>query len=170
LFPGTGGIRRLSENIRASSRQKVENPRADLGDTYRDMSDEELLRRWSEGQLTDVAMDVAREEFARRAIVPPPIVRAEVSDAIGPEETVTFVTVARSLVPTELQILRARLEGDGIPALVVDEGINRINSLWSIAVGGARLLVPQQFAADAKQIIALVRSGSFSLREGDDVG
>jgi len=148
----------------------MEDPRADLGDIYRDMSDEELLRRWSEGQLTEVAMDVAREEFSRRAIVPPPIVQAEVSDATGPEETVTFVTVARSLIPTELHILRARLEGDGIPSVVVDDGINRINSLWSIAVGGARLLVPQQFAADAKQIIALVRAGTFSLREGDDLG
>ena len=148
----------------------MEDPRADLGDVYRDMSDEELLRRWSEGQLTDVAMDVAREEFSRRGIEPPPIAQAEASDATGSEETLTFVTVARSLVPTELQILRARLEGDGIPALVVDEGINRINSLWSIAVGGARLLVPQQFATDAKQIIALVRSGTFSLREGDDLG
>ena len=148
----------------------MEDPRADLGDIYRDMSDEELLRRWSEGQLTEVAMDVAREEFSRRGIVPPPIVRAEVSDATGPEETVTFVTVARSLIPTELHILRARLEGDGIPSVVVDDGINRINSLWSIAVGGARLLVPKQFSADAKKIISLVRSGTFSLREGDDLG
>jgi hypothetical protein len=148
----------------------MEDPRADLGDAYRDMSDEELLRRWSEGQLTDVAMDVAREEFSRRGIEPPPLARVEAAEPTGPEEALTFVTVARSLVPTELQILRARLEGDGIPALVVDEGINRINSLWSIAVGGARLLVPQQFAADAKQIIALVRSGKFSLREGDDLG
>jgi hypothetical protein len=90
--------------------------------------------------------------------------------ATDSEETVTFVTVARSLVPSELHILRARLEGDGIPSFVVDDNITRMNSLWSVAVGGARLLVPQQLAADAKQIIAHVKSGRFALREGDDLG
>jgi hypothetical protein len=148
----------------------MKDPRAGLAEIYRAMSDEELLQRWSDGQLTEIAMDVAREEFSRRGLEPPPIVKAEASDTAGPEETVTFVTVARSLTPTDLHILRARLEGDGIPSLVVDEGINRINSLWSIAVGGARLLVPKQFSADAKKIISLVRSGTFSLREGDDLG
>jgi hypothetical protein len=147
------------------------NPRADLSETYRDMSEEELTERWIGGQLTDVAMEVAREEFARRGIEPPEIAEQEdVSEPIGPEETVTFVTVARSLTPSDLDVLRARLEGDGIVSFVVDGNITRMTSLWSIAAGGARLLVPQQQAAQAKQIIDLVRSGALALREGDDLG
>ena len=148
------------------------NPRADLTDTYRDMSDEELMERWLDGHLTDVAMDVARAEFSRRGIAAPEVVPREDDDDEGPgsEEAVRFVTVARSLIPSELHILRARLEGDGIPAFVVDDNITRMNSLWSVAVGGARLQVPQQRAAEAKQIIAYVKSGRFALGEDDDLG
>lgn len=144
---------------------------ADLSETYRDMSDDELLELWTEGSLTEVAMAVAREEFSRRGIQPPAVAPPEsVDEEIGSEEAVTFVTVARSLVPSELHILRARLEGDGIPSFVLDDNITRMNSLWSVAVGGARLLVPQQLAAEAKQIIEHVRSGRFSLRASDDLG
>jgi hypothetical protein len=146
----------------------MEDPRAGLAEIYRDMSDDELIQRWTDGHLTQIAMQVARDEFSRRGIEPPQVAREDASDATGPEETVTFVTLARSLAPGELQILRARLESDGIPAFVVDDNINRMT--WSIAVGGARLLVPQQFAAEARQIIDLVRSGRFSLRQDDDLG
>jgi hypothetical protein len=146
----------------------MEDPRAGLAEIYRDMSDEELIQRWTDGHLTQIAMQVARDEFSRRGIEPPQVAREDASDATGSEETVTFVTLARSLAPGELQILRARLESDGIPAFVVDDNINRMT--WSIAVGGARLLVPQQFAAEARQIIDLVRSGRFSLRQDDDLG
>jgi hypothetical protein len=147
------------------------NPFAELSETYRDMSDKELMERWSDGHLTDVAMEVARSEFFKRGIHPPQASAAEKPDAANStEETVTLVTVARSLIPSELHILRARLEGDGIPSFVIDDNITRMNSLWSVAVGGARLLVPQQFAAEAKQIIEHVKAGRFALREGDDVG
>jgi len=149
----------------------MSDPRAELSETYRNMSDEELSALWAEGNLTEVAMAVARAEFSRRGIQPPQLAPPENGDEpTGMQETVTFATVARSLVPSELHILRARLEGDGIPSFVIDDNITRMNSLWSVAVGGARLLVPQQLAAEAKQIIDHVRSGRFALREGDDVG
>lgn len=144
---------------------------ADLSETYRDMSDDELMELWTDGHLTEMAMAVASAELSKRGIQPPELAPPEIADEeIGIEEAVTFVTVARSLVPSELHILRARLEGDGIPSFVLDDNITRMNSLWSVATGGARLLVPQRLAAEAKQIIEHVRSGRFSLRESDDVG
>jgi hypothetical protein len=147
------------------------NPRAELTETYADMSDAELMERWSDGNLTDLAMEVARAEFAKRGIEPPEIKPQQNADeATDSEEAVTFVTVARSLVPSDLHVLRARLEADGIPSFVVDDNITRMNSLWSVAVGGARLLVPERLAADARRIIEYVRSGRFALRDGDDVG
>jgi hypothetical protein len=147
------------------------DPRAELAETYRDMNDAELMERWIEGNLTEVAMEVARAEFSRREIQPPEVLpQNDADETADAEETVTFVTVARSLIPSELHILCARLEGDGIPSFVVDDNITRMNSLWSVAVGGARLLVPQPLAAAAKQIIAHVKSGRFALREGDDLG
>ncbi len=147
------------------------NPRADLSETYREMSDEELQERWIDGHLTEIAMEVARAEFFRRGMQLPEISTREYDDAASAsEETVTFVTVARSLSPWELDILRARLAGDGISSFVVDGNINRMNSLWSVAVGGARLLVPQQKAEQAQEIIAYVKSGRLAWRDGDDVG
>ena len=147
------------------------NPRAELSETYREMSGEELMELWIDGNLTEIATEVARAEFSRRGIQAPELAPPENADgAAGAQETVTFATVARSLIPSELHILRARLEGDGIPSFVVDDNITRMNSLWSVAVGGARLLVPQQLAEEAKQIIDHVKSGRFALREGDDVG
>jgi len=147
------------------------DPRPELYETYRQMSDEELLERWIDGNLTEVAMDVARAEFARRGFQPPEVApHASTDEAPGTEETITFVTVARSLIPSDLQILRARLEADGIPSFVIDDNITRMNSLWSVAIGGAKLLVPQQLALEAKQIIGFVKSGRFALREGDDAG
>ena len=83
-------------------------------------------------------------------------------------ERVTFVTVARSLDTSQLQVLRARLDAEGIPSFVADEGMNQMISLYSVALGGMRLMVPEEFAADARQIIGLVKSGRFAFREGDD--
>jgi hypothetical protein len=85
----------------------------------------------------------------------------------GAGETVTFVTVARSLIPSELYVLRGRLEGDGIPSFVLDDNIVRMNSLWSVPVGGARLLVPQPLAAEAREIIKLLRAGRFAIGEDE---
>jgi hypothetical protein len=148
----------------------MSNPRADLSETYRDMSDEELLERWIDGHLTELAMEVARAEFSRRGIQAPEVATEQnADDAANAEHSVTFVTVARSLIPWELDILRARLQSDGIASFVVDDNVNRMNSLWSIAVGGVRLLVPQQLATEAKEIIGHVKSGRFALGEGDDV-
>ena len=144
------------------------DPRLELSDAFREMSDEELAERWAAGQLTDLAMEVARAEFARRGIEPPAIDAAQPpadDDAAG--EAIAFATVARSLMPAELQVLRARLESEGIPAFVADGEINRMNALWSIAVGGARLMVPREFETEARQIIALLKAGRFALRDGE---
>ena len=146
------------------------NPRAELMETYRDMSDEELLERWTDGHLTEVAMEVAQLEMSRRGIPVPEISPSEGDDGDVPEERVTFVTVARSLGASQLQTLRARLDAEGIPSFVADEGMNRMISLYSLALGGMRLMVPEKFADDARQLIALVKSGRLAYREGDDPG
>ena len=146
----------------------MSNAREELLEIYREMSDEELIERWIAGNLTEIAMSVAWAEFSRRGIQPPYVrSSAQAGDATGTEEPVTFVTVARSLIPSELYILRARLEGDGIRSFIVDDNLTQMNPLWAVAVGGARLLVPQQHARDALQIIHLLQSGRFALQEAE---
>jgi hypothetical protein len=83
------------------------------------------------------------------------------------DETIEFVTVARSHDTSEMFILSARLEAEGIPSFVADANINQTYSLLSIASGGVRLQVPGEFADAAKRIIADVNSGLLAL---DDEG
>jgi hypothetical protein len=141
--------------------------REELSDTFNQMSDEELIERWSSGKLTEVAAEVARAEFARRQIAVPEVIQPESVDEEGPQHDVSFATVARSLEPLQIEMLRARLEAEGIEAFAVDEGINQVNNLISIAVGGVRLMVPKESADEARRIIQLVRSGKFALRDDE---
>jgi hypothetical protein len=133
------------------------------------MSDEELMERWCGGYLTDVAVEIARTEFSVRGIQPPAYVAKEVD--VGPVndgEPSDLVEVARSQALVELEVLGARLRSEGIPPLIVNANTNRMGPQFSNAAGGARLLVPSQFAKDAMEIVALVKAGVFTLGETDD--
>jgi len=148
-----------------------DDSRACLSDSFREMSDQELLERWSGGYLTEIAVEVARKELTRRGIHPPPYV-AKVPDnlAVDEAEPSELAEVARSQVNVELEVLGARLSAEGIPSLIVNANSNRMGPQFSNAAGGSRLLVASQYEKDAKQIIALVKAGAFALKEGDDVG
>ena len=144
--------------------------RDELADTFGQMGDEELLERWRSGYLTEVAVEVARAELARCGIGAPDFVARELpGEDLGQQENVAFVTVARSLDPIQIEMLRARLEAEGIEAFAADAGINQLNALFSIAVGGVRLMVPRESADEARRIIGLVRSGRFALRDDDEL-
>ena len=143
--------------------------RTELADTFGQMSDEELLERWRSGSLTEVAVEVARAELDRRGINAPQFVPFELPEVDPePQGDVSFVTVARSLEPLQIEMLRARLQAEGIMAFAIDAGINQVNALYSIAVGGVRLMVPRESADEARRILGLIRSGRFALRDGDD--
>jgi putative signal transducing protein len=141
--------------------------REELSDTFRQMSDDELIERWSSGKLTEVASEVARAEFVRRKMAVPEIVQPEPIDEDASQDDVSFATVARSLEPLQIEMLRARLQAEGIEAFAVDAGINQVNNLVSIAVGGVRLMVPKESADEARRIIQLIRSGKFALRDDE---
>jgi len=140
-----------------------------LADVMGQMSDGELLERWTSGNFTEVAAAVARAEFVRRGIDLPQVVTHPVSDAdpAGAGD-VSLVTVARSLEPMQIEMLRARLQAEGIPAFAVDGGLTQTNALYAIAVGGVRLLVPKESAEDARYLIGLIQSGGFALRDGEE--
>ncbi len=80
------------------------------------------------------------------------------------------VEVARSMGsgPGELEILRARLTSENIPCYIADANTNAMNALWSVALGGTRLMVPAAHASAAREIVALVRSGAFELGDDED--
>lgn len=83
----------------------------------------------------------------------------------GPHD---LVEVERAFAAPDLAALHARLQAEGIRSLIADGDTNRMNPLWSVAMGGARLLVPREQLPAAREIIGLVKSGAFALREDED--
>jgi hypothetical protein len=67
------------------------------------------------------------------------------------EELVT-VHVARHM---EAQILKGKLESEGIPALLSYESAGLVYGLTVNGLGEVRILVPKDLAAEAKEILGI---------------
>ena len=137
-----------------------------LAEIYRNFSDEYLLEKLDSGTMTDLAVKVAKQELATRGISWLPMPQEKTAEPVR-YQALQFVTVANSFNSIALHILRARLEAEGIPAIVADANMAQS---YSVAVGGARLQVPSEFYDEARQIIADVNSGALALNDDDDVG
>jgi hypothetical protein len=91
--------------------------RASLAAKFLALDDFELSELYRSGELTELASDVAREELARRgldtsATAPSPQSEPEVSSE--PLIQGDLVMVARLLDATEAEMLRGRLEAEGV--------------------------------------------------------
>ena len=75
------------------------------------------------------------------------------------------VTVGRYDFPYEAHIARARLESEGIPAFVVDEHTINMQWLYSQALGGVKVQVPERFAEEALAILNEDRSSDLPDQE-----
>jgi hypothetical protein len=64
-----------------------------------------------------------------------------------------WVTVASFSQPVEAHLARTKLESEGIPCVVDDEYLVRVNWLLSNAVGGVKLRVPPEDAAHARELL-----------------
>lgn len=80
-----------------------------------------------------------------------------------------FETIARSTVPSDLEIIKALLESEGIPAFILDGGINQVYSLIAVATGGARLQVASEYVDAARQILMALDAGQLALDDDADV-
>lgn len=76
-----------------------------------------------------------------------------------------LVTCAHFYDPLEAHVVRARLEAEGVPATVADDQMINANWPLSVALGGARVQVPDAFLAEARAIIEHYSGGTFA----DDV-
>ena len=137
-----------------------------LAEKFRLYGDDELLELLRSGDLTEVAQTVARAELASRGVdaVSPP--EAE------PEPTVEgdLVTVARMYNPLEAEMLRGRLESEGVPAMVADTQTAQVNPFYKLAIGGVRVMVPEAYLARAREIVRADARGDYALDDGTDVG
>jgi len=61
----------------------------------------------------------------------------------------------------QAEIVRGRLEAEGIPAILGNRHLVAADWMYSQALGGVRILVPREFISDAREIIADIDSGQF---------
>lgn len=136
-----------------------------LSNHFAEMSDDELLARYKPGSLTEVASAIAIEEISRRRLEIPV---CESSTPEVHEYAGDYEIVARFFNPTEAYVVCSCLEAAGVPAIVADAQLVQTNSLWAIAAGGARVLVPALHVAEAKEVIAAFNNGAFELSDEDE--
>ena len=154
---------------------KIPGPsRESLAEYFGNLADDYLLEVYNSRTLIPLAIEVADRELTRRNIPhPPPSAVGEKEEEVkAPDdgEPVVFATVARSWSTSQMEILRARLEAEGIPAFVVDGGMSQLYPSLSQPIGGARLQVPQERAREAKELIAAVNSGALRATNEDVEG
>ena len=65
-----------------------------------------------------------------------------------------LVIVGRYITAFEAHVAKARLESAGIPAFVEDEYTVGMNWLYSNAIGGVKVRVPESLAAEAQELLA----------------
>ena len=134
----------------------------DLARRYRDISDEELLRMASSGNLTTLAQDVAAAELRSRGIAPVPPRNEETA---APETPSDFVTIYSTLDWHQAQAFKARLAAEGVPIYIGDAHTNQTDPLLTPALGGFRIRVPAERVREASEILAAIQAGKFALDE-----
>ena len=77
-------------------------------------------------------------------------------------------TVAQFSFPYEAQIAWAKLDSEGIPAFIADEHTINANWLYSNALGGVRLQVPEALVEAASGILAQEYASHLENEQGYD--
>jgi len=140
-----------------------------LAREYRNISDEELISMWASGTLTELARDVAARELRGRGVDLDRLRERPAERESTPEAATSgFVTVYRTMSLSQAQLLRARLEVEGIPPYVADEHTVQTDQLLAPAMGGFRVRVPRETVAEARQLLSWIEAGDFALEDGDE--
>lgn len=77
-----------------------------------------------------------------------------------------LVTISRYSLPYEAHLAKSRLDAEGIPAFIADEHTINMQWLYSNALGGVRLQVPEAYAEDARRILDEDREQDLLDQEG----
>jgi len=154
--------------------------RESLLDRFRLLSDKELLGLLQSGDLIDLAKEVAAEELRHRGVeLAKPATEANTAnedalgsadneDALGSEDNAPtgggdLVPIARFFTPVEAHMLQSRLQADGVLAVVVDAQLVGVNPLFTLALGGVRVLVPESDYERAREIVSAIARGDYVL-------
>jgi hypothetical protein len=78
--------------------------------------------------------------------------------------------VARYLIPMDASLAQGCLVAAGIPAVLADAHLMQAHMLLAPALGGVRILVPEDHLVQAQAVLEAYRRGEFALSEDADVG
>lgn len=81
-----------------------------------------------------------------------------------------LVELARYLIPMEASLVQGCLVAAGVPAVLADAHLVQTDLLLAPALGGVRILVPQDHLAQGQAVLAAFQRGEFALGEDADVG
>lgn len=140
----------------------------ELEASFQLLNDDELLRRASSGNLTELAQKVAQAEINARGLKIEPY---QDDTAIAEPDFVghgDLLILTRYLSPTEAYLLEACLEAEGIPSMVTDAHLIQANELLSVALGGARVLVPESHFEQAQAVFTAFKAGEYEIDDNDD--
>lgn len=138
----------------------------ELAAKYAVMSEAELMElARSYDELTEIAQEALRVEFARRGLEPP-----LVEEAALPEEAETrrLVTVRRYRDMAEAFVGRSLLESAGIRARIADENLVRLDWFYSNLVGGMRLQVDARDELAARELLEKSAPGLIAFDEEEE--
>jgi Putative prokaryotic signal transducing protein len=148
----------------------MEPTRQDLEARYREIDDDELLRRFSSGTLIALAQSVARDELRRRRLPIPKENPAQTNaQEPMPGDGDDLVAVARFFATTDAHILAGLLTAEGVPAFVADVHATQAQPHLAIATGGVRVLVHAREEKRAHEIVAAFNRGEYSLADDAEI-
>jgi hypothetical protein len=147
----------------------VESERTELKVRFEQMDDDELLRRYRSGDMTAVAMDVAAAELATRGLSTemPSASPATEEVVLDDEVTGDLVCLTRTGSPVHAELLCGLLGSEGIHAVAADANLVRVNSVWTQALGGIRVMVRESDVVHARDVLEAFRRGDFTLPSDD---
>lgn len=148
-----------------------------LAARFSEMSDDELQRRYRSGDMTPLARQVAGEELRQRGLLDDEDeggrahrdIEADDSARVTDDDSLgDVICLVRLHDLMEAQVLCARLEAEGIPAVAGDAELIRANGFLRQAPGGIRIMVHEANAERARQVWEALKRGDYALDEGDE--
>ena len=83
---------------------------------------------------------------------------------------VPLTELARYLVPMDANLVQGCLVAAGVPAVLADANLVQTDLLLAPALGGVRIMVPEDWQRQAEAVLDAYQRGEFALDEDADVG
>jgi hypothetical protein len=137
-----------------------------LENVYSAMADEELNQLLDAAdELSETAREVLKAEIERRGGHVEYEWEPTAAEALHPK----LVTIARFRDLDKATVARCVLESAGIESFLADQNVVRMDWFWSNMIGNMRLMVREEDAEGAAEILAQPVPRSFATDHGQEV-